>query len=152
MVRQFSNIDRVKWSQHLHIRWEMVETPDESAGPPDDMDDGFWPSQDPRAPGYVGKVSQKEFDDQLEKAKSRYHHYQCGNWAYIGIIARAHLFIPQGGQSFFMLTIDSAGLWSIEDDSDGEYKKEVFEEQKQELLEHIKTLNQQLDTAIILKD
>jgi hypothetical protein len=133
---QFRNIDKVARPQVVTVEFERVLERDESAGAPDKMSDGFWPSQDKDSAGYIGHVSEAEFKRQTRAAQLRMNRWRGGAWYYVGVIARARIHVPIGGTSFTVYTIDSAGLWGIESDS-GAYLDEVYREQLDELKEQL---------------
>lgn len=133
--------------QCLHISWTRLLIPDEHADAPDDSDDGFWPSQDPDAAGYIGPNPERSFEEQQEAAEARMEAWRAGDWGFVGIVARAVVHIPQGGQSFRVLTLDSAGLWGVESDAGEAYLAEVYAEQKADLMAELKTLAAGLDQA-----
>lgn len=133
MAAQFRNIDRPKAAQVVSVTFEMVLTRDDTAGPPDKMQDGYWPSLDPKDCGYIGD-GKTDADLKREHAKQqrRLTRWQNDGWHYVGVIARANVSVPIGGDSFSLYTIDSPGLWGIESDA-GKYLKEVYSEQLDEL-------------------
>lgn len=148
MAAQFRMIDNANAAQRVRISWEMLTRDDDNNDRPDDNDEGFWPSLDPDACGYIGDAEPSDVDgtehaqryaDAMEAAETRMAEWESGDWRYIGVIARAHLFIPCGGGSFACYTLDSPGLWGIESDS-GDYLREVFAQEKEQLREHLATL------------
>lgn len=136
MNSQFRNIDSKSRPQKVSIRFEKVLKRDDSAGRPDEMQDGFWPSKDPNAAGYV---EPGKFASEMRKAKARMTCWNNDGWHYVGVICRAHVEVPIGGTSFTMYTIDSAGLWGIESDS-GKYLDSVYEDEKSQLLDQLKAM------------
>lgn len=58
---------------------------DDHADRPDQRDDGFWPSQDPNAAGYIGKKSQRAYDRALAKAKATMKAWENDKWCYVGV-------------------------------------------------------------------
>lgn len=62
-------------------------------------------------------LEQEEFADRL-------HQYQNGDFAFIGIQAKAEVMVDGICQ-----TITSGGLWGIEDDSDESYLRDVEQEE-----------------------
>lgn len=138
--------------QRVRISWEMLTIPDHTSGPPNEQDEGFWPSLDPDAPGYIGEPEpsdvdgtgqQKRFDKQYVNAEKRLADWHNEIWGYVGVRARATLFIPCGGQSFAVYTLDSPGLWGIESDA-GDYLQTVFDQEKAQLREHLAILSRAL--------
>lgn len=57
---------------------------DDDGGPPD-QDDGFWPSQDPAAPGWIGNNPRRSFDDQMRDCKRVMSRYYAGKMVYCGV-------------------------------------------------------------------
>lgn len=146
-MNQFQMTDAPDRPQRVAIRWEMKTPRDEYAGAPDKMQDGFWPSLDSSDPGYIGEgATAKDLKRAKAKAQLRYNRWIGDAWQYVGVVAVAHVFIPVGGQSFRVLTLESAGLWGIESDS-GKYLREVYEEQKAELMAQLVTLGDAMTGA-----
>lgn len=135
-MAQFNNIDSNR-PQRLLIQWHALHERDSHAGAPDSNDDGFWPSLDPNAAGYVAP---ENFEREQRKAKRRMADWRAGRWHYIGIRARAVLHIPIGGSSFRILTLESSGLWGIESNSGKAYLAEVYAEERRELMKELATL------------
>lgn len=77
----------------------------------------------------------------MEKAEARMKAWRQGDWRYIGIRARATIYVPIGGNSFAVYTLSSPGLWGVESDS-GDYLDETFEEEKATLTDHLKTIGE----------
>lgn len=144
---QFSNINSAR-PQKLHIRWTMETPRDDSSDRPDERDDGFWPSQDPEACGYVAP---EDFTSEMEKATARMAAWEADEWEYVGVVAVAELLIPIGGNSFRIMRIKSGGLWGIESDA-GDYLREVFEEEKASLLAELKTLGESLASGDFIEE
>lgn len=103
---------------------------------PWERDEGFWPSEDPNAPGYVPP---DRFDAEMRKAEERAEAWKVDEWWYVGVQARAIVSLPVGGDSFVIYTIDSPGVWGIESDST-DYIKAVFEEEAATLTDHMQAL------------
>lgn len=102
---------------------------DEISDAPDQMQDGFWPSSDPNAAGYV---LPEDFEKESARAKKVMSAWLKDEWAYFGVV----------------VTIEKAGvqiigkyehaLWGIEGnypDSDNSYLLEVANELLPEALE-----------------
>lgn len=66
--------------------------------------------------------------------------WRNSDFTMIGIRARADIMIPIGQGSFRLMTLRSAGLWSIESDSGEDYLESIFEDEKAQLLAELKTL------------
>lgn len=135
-MSKFVNIDSRRRPQKVHISFQMILADDDTAGKPDSHDEGFWPSQDESAPGYV---LPENFETEMRKAKARMAAFKRGAWGYVGVICRATIMLPIGGASFRMMTMDSAGIWGIESDA-GDYLQTVFEEEKAGLLDELRNL------------
>ena len=115
-MSHYLNRESAKRPQKLHIEFERVTHDDDDCKPTDfDCYDA----------------------DQIQA-------FRRGEWGFIGIQARASLMIPIGGNSFRLMTLDSAGLWGIESDSDESYLDSVFADEKRELIEQIRTLGESL--------
>ena len=126
--------------QVVRISWEMVAERDDCGDAPDERQDGYWPSQDPKDAGYSAEYDDpKKFAEAYADAKVRYHGWAQGEWWYVGVQARANIAIPVGGRSYHVLTLTSAGCWGIESDA-GDYLKTVYREEKESLLQEIQVL------------
>jgi hypothetical protein len=139
-MNQFRNFDAPTAAQAVTITFERVTLPDETAGRPDEMDEGFWPSRDPNAAGYV---LPENFDAEQARAQARMKAFDAGEWEYVGVIARAHIAVPIGGGSFTTFQVESAGLWGVESDA-GEYLDSVFKEEKAALVRQLKALGRHM--------
>lgn len=128
-----------KAAQVVSIEWRRVILTDDTPDGPDQRQDGFWPSRDPNANGYIGEHTPAEFEAALMAANDRMAAWAKGDWEFVGVIARADIAVPIGQGCFTSFTIDSAGLWGVESDA-GDYLDEVFEQEKAELLSNLKTL------------
>ncbi|MDR7061194.1 MULTISPECIES: hypothetical protein [unclassified Sphingopyxis] len=120
---------------------------------PDERDEGFWPSLDPEAPGYIGdplptdvngSQHAAEYEQQTHFATARMAAFEAGDWEYIGLRCRAIIHIPIGGNSFRVLTIESAGLWGVESDAPDDYVRKVFGDERETLLSELRTLGRAL--------
>lgn len=146
MSTQFRNFDAPNRPQQVSIKWERKLIDDDSGDMPDDNDDGFWPSLDPEEAGYIGDdptdvtgdKQQARYDELSAAAQARYDSFG-DSWNFVGVVAVAHISIPIGGGSFATYTLSSPGLWGVESDA-GDYLDTVYEDQKAELLSHLKML------------
>ena len=138
------NIDSNRMPQQVHINWMRILKTDDTSDKPDERDEGFWPSRRKSAAGYVDP---ENFDAEMAKAKARMQAWEDGDWYYVGVIARATIHIPIGGNSFRIMEVESSGLWGIESDA-GEYLNEVYAEEKAELMHQLKTLGDGIANAI----
>lgn len=65
--------------------------------------------------------------------------YERDDWYFLGVQARAIVTIVTSGAGI-TYTLESAGLWGIESDSDEAYFDEVFEAEKQDLQDDLRRL------------
>jgi hypothetical protein len=86
---------------------------DDSGDRPDDNDEGFWPSQDPKAAGYV---LPDNFNSEMTKAQERMRAWESDEWCFVGVVLSAHI-IVNGTE--LALDNHAASLWGIESDSGG---------------------------------
>ena len=107
------------WPQVVRVIWEREEAHDPDASPTDYL------FQD---------------EDNREEDQARLNAWRNDEWSFIGIRARATLFVPIGGGSFTTMELCSAGLWGIESDSGEEYLASVFEDEKGALVDQLATL------------
>jgi hypothetical protein len=140
------NIDSKNWPQVLHIEWTMETPRDDSANRPDERDDGFWPSRDPNAAGYV---MPENYDAAQESAEARMEAWGNDEWSYVGVVAVATAYVPIGGNSFRVMTLRSGGLWGIESDSE-DYLREVYKEEKTALMGELTTLGEALNAGTFI--
>lgn len=127
---QFARTDTQK-PDGFYVQFERVLVDDETAGPPDKMMDGYWPSLDPASAGYIGDKTTAELKRETAKAKARITRWQNNGWRYVGVRARAKCLIVENGVGTY-INIDSPGLWGIESDS-GKYLDEVYAEEIDEV-------------------
>jgi hypothetical protein len=78
-------------------------------------------------PSYLEEIGKED--------KARLEEYNQGYWSMIGIRAKAVINI-----NGTLETIETAGLWSIESDSDPSYLEEIGKEEKSELGEMLKEI------------
>jgi hypothetical protein len=133
--------------ERLTIEWTPVHVTDSDCGRPDDNDEGFWPSLDRTAPGWIGDNPERSYDEQMEAARERMAAFERGDWGYIGVRARAALAIPIGQGCSRLMTVESAGLWGIESDSDSEYLASVFADEQEQLKDELQTLGRLLSAG-----
>lgn len=146
----------------VRIKWRMDIRDDDNPDRPDERDDGFWPSRDREAAGWVGPVSDERFNELHEIAQMRMRAWENGDWRYVGVVAVAIIHVPcgadSGGRTCYVIhTMESAGLWGIESDSgesdSGEsYLKEVFEQERESLLEAIKAMGAALSSGDFVQE
>jgi hypothetical protein len=91
---------------------------DDCSDRPDERDDGFWPSRDPKAAGYVEPA---HFDTEQAKAEARMAAWERNEWFFIGIAVTAE---RAGVQ---LVGRYECALWGIESDC-GEYIAQVAAE------------------------
>lgn len=131
---RFANID-TRRADGFYVQFERVIISDDTQERPDENDEGFWPSRDHDAPGYVGE---SDFDAQMTIATERMEAWERGDWEFVGVRARAHCMTVRNGVGT-MFTLESPGLWGIESDV-GDYLNDVFEDEKAELLGMIEAM------------
>lgn len=149
------NIDR-NTLQKVRIKWTRDLEEDPHCAAPDVNDEGFWPSMDPQAAGYIGddptiitpEGQEARLTEHIQRAEERMAAWTHGDWTYVGVIAKAEILIPIGGSSFRILNVASAGLWGVESDAGEEYLQSVYEDEKADLLGQLATLGAGLADAI----
>lgn len=120
------------------IEWSRRQCEDSWAGPPDKQDEAFWPNKDPDAPGYVPP---ERFEEEHAKAVARAAAYDSGEWSYIGVVAQAVIYLPVGAApSFVRYVMRSPGVWGVESDCDEAHLESIYQEERDELLGHLKAL------------
>jgi hypothetical protein len=58
---------------------------DDCGDRPDERDDGFWPSLDPKSAGYIGEKSKSTLARQTAKAKEVMAAWERDEWWYVGV-------------------------------------------------------------------
>ncbi len=98
---------------------------DDCRDSPDERQDGFWPSRDPQAAGYVRP---ENFDAEQAKAEKVMAAWNNDRWWYCGIVISIHVDLL--GEEV-LLDNFAASLWGIEanyPDSDNSYLTDVANE------------------------
>lgn len=121
MTSRFQMLDNACWPQEPRIEWERVTLNDPVADPNDYL------FQDP---------------DYATEDQARLDAYQRGDWSFIGIRAKATVYVPIGGNSFATYELHSPGLWSIESDSDESYLASVYEDERAALRNALQAMGQ----------
>lgn len=62
---------------------------DDDTGSPEENDDGFWPSRDRTAPGWIGDSPAKSFETQQEECEAVMARYRAGKMVYCGVVVTA---------------------------------------------------------------
>jgi hypothetical protein len=103
------------------IEIEMVKTYDQDAHPNDYL------FQDPQY---------------REQDQARLKAWRNDEWHFVGIRAKATIKIPHGSNPECWITSDlsSPGLWGVESDSGDEYFQQVYQEERDELLQMLASL------------
>lgn len=131
---QFRHCDTRK-ADGLRIQWARLIVDDQCADRPDERDDGFWPSRDPKAAGYPGKTG---FVKAYEAAQQRMDAWKRGDWNYVGVRAQARcLLVKNGCGTFYTLT--SPGIYGVESDA-GDYLDTLYQEEKAQLAADMRAL------------
>ncbi len=150
MTTQFAMTDAKAKPQKVHITWSMHLEHDDTCGPPDQEQDGYWPSLDPNDAGYIGKASKVELALQYAAAQERMTAWEACGWHYVGVIARADILIPIGGGSFRIMQLQSAGVWGVESDA-GDYLNELYQEQRADLLGELERMSSALASGDVVE-
>jgi hypothetical protein len=136
---KFAHVDTSK-PDGFYVQFSDKIIRDENADAPDQMGDGFWPSRDPKAAGYVGPCTDEQFAEHQEQADERMRAWRRGDWYYCGVRAVAHCLIVNNGVGT-LLNLESPGVWGVESDA-GEYLNELYREQVDELKAMIESMRQ----------
>lgn len=105
--------------EHGGFTLKLQVCEDDDNTPPDENDDGFWPSLDKDAPGYIGENPSESFESQMTRAIQRTQAWEKGEIYHIGIKAVAY-------KAGVRLGDDS--LWGIESDNSEDYFLQVANE------------------------
>jgi hypothetical protein len=101
---------------------------DADTGPPDENQDGFWPSRDPKDAGYV---KPEHYDAELEKAERVMKAWRNDEWHYCGVSVT----VAKNGVE--LVEPYSVALWGIEMNypgSDNSYLTDVANERIDEAM------------------
>lgn len=104
---QFRNLDVSRWPQAVRVEWSREECDDHDSTPE--------PCGDP---------------EYAQADEERAAAWRRDEWRFIGIRAKASLFVPIGGTSFACYELTSPGLFGIESDSDPDYLASVYTDEK----------------------
>ena len=58
---------------------------DDDSTPPDERQDGYWPSLDPKSDGYIGPKSKATLARQMKQAKDVLEAWKKDEWWYVGV-------------------------------------------------------------------
>ena len=116
MEPQFRMLEVARWPQAVRIEWEREVLDDETTTPLEYMD---------------------ESDD-----KERIAAWRAGDWGFVGVRAKATIYVPAGGGNFTTYTLTSAGLWGVESDSGEEYFASIFEDEQSGLIADLKKIGE----------
>lgn len=92
---------------------------DDTSGPPDKEQDGFWPSLDPRNDGYIGlnpktglPYSPSTFKRRMARAKEIMSQWEHGDWWWCGVIVEVYR--ESDDDDYGSGVLGEAALWGIE--------------------------------------
>lgn len=76
----------------LRTGFRLVATlySDDDKTPPDERQDGFWPSLDPKSDGYIGAKSKTTLARHTAHAQLVMDEWKDDNWEYVGVAVRAY--------------------------------------------------------------
>jgi hypothetical protein len=92
------------------LRATTMKDPD--GQPPDQMQEGFWPTLDPADPGYIGPKSKRTLRRRMAEAKEIMRLWQADDWWWVGVIVELYR-RPEDEDAGTDL-IGEAALWGIE--------------------------------------
>ena len=104
---------------------------DDAADRPDERDEGFWPSLDPKSAGYIGPKSPRTLRRHYAKAQAVMRAWENDEWFYCGVAVR----VSRHGVQ--LLGEFEYALWGVECNypgSDNAYLSEVADDLLQEAL------------------
>lgn len=104
---------------------------DDSPDRPDENNDGFWPSRDPKAAGWIGNDPAVSFEDQQAHAEEVMRAWEADEWCYVGVVLSVK-------RNDVTLERNAAALWGVEMNypgGDNSYLTEVANELLDEALE-----------------
>ncbi len=119
---------------------------DDSPDKPDERQDGYWPSLDPNAAGFIGAGNgwRKRFDERQAKVESVMDAWKNDEWFYCGIILSVTIDETE-------LTDHAASLWGIEanyPDSKNAYLSQIANELLSDALDAAKLERERLCATI----
>lgn len=113
---------------------------DDDLTPPDERSDGFWPSEDPKAAGYVGP---ERFTEEHERAQEVMRAWKNDEWFYGGV----EVSVSKAG--IILTPAYRFALWGVECNypgSDNSYLVEVANDLLPEALDYAKAKIEELKT------
>jgi hypothetical protein len=119
---------------------------DDCTDAPDERQDGFWPSKNPKDAGYV---LPHNYDEQMKRAEETLQAWRNDEWFYCGVVLTVtkDINIPGRTQSEVVISKNAASLWGIECNypgSDNSYLAEVANELLPEALDFAREAIKQL--------
>ncbi len=90
-------------------KWEFTARlePDDDNSPPDERQDGFWPSLDPKSDGYIGPKTKHTLKHHTRRAELVMQEWLAGRMFYVGVIIDVSFMDVQ-------IVNNAASLWGIE--------------------------------------
>lgn len=105
---------------------------DDCSDTPEERQDGFWPSLDPKDAGYIGPKSKRTLERQTAKAKAILESWKKDEWFYCGIA------VTVSKNEVELLHAYDVALWGVEANfpgSDNRYLLDTANELLNEALE-----------------
>lgn len=93
------------WEGEFYIVAKIIR--DDCCDAPDQRQDGFWPSLDPKDAGWIGDKPRAEFDRQHKRATEIMDAWKNDEWFYCGVVLSV-------SKNEVMLDDHAASLWGIE--------------------------------------
>lgn len=87
---------------------------DDSGDRPDERDDGFWPSLDPKSAGYIGGKSEATLQRRTARAQAVLEAWARDEWWYVGVVIAAYYETGSAEVGRIELDDHAASLWGIE--------------------------------------
>jgi hypothetical protein len=118
---------------------------DDCGDAPDERDDGFWPSLDPKEAGWIGSNSRTELERQRTKAREVMKAWKANEWFYVGISVTVER------EGVCLVGEYGHALWGVDCNypgSDNSYLCEVANELLPEALSEAKRKCRSLSSAV----
>lgn len=141
-VEDFRNIDIANRPQTVSIEFERVKVIDEN------------PDLSHLRQDYTDETPENRKKYKAADAK-RIRAFGRGQWEMLGVMVKCTIHVPIGGNSFTVFTMESAGLWGVESDSDPSYFIRIWDEEESSLREALRLMGEafsKVGSLIVTKD
>lgn len=95
---------------------------DDNSESPEEREDGFWPSLNPKSDGYIGAKSQSTLRRHTAHAQHVMDSWRNDEWFYCGIVISAYIEDDDGER--VCISEHAASLWGVECNYPAQFKRQ----------------------------